>query len=112
MGKKWIYRLKTEDCAYVAQRLNIALEDRIRGGLCQIIIMRRRTTRNLSVSGPNWRQENKPKHHANKRRGGKPSGKLMFRQPAKRGSKERCKPGKENNSTDLWAQPARLCKGR
>ncbi|XP_070068145.1 uncharacterized protein [Drosophila takahashii] len=28
MGKKWIYRLKTEDFAYVAERLNIALEGR------------------------------------------------------------------------------------
>jgi len=26
MGKKWIYRLKKEDSAYVAQRLNMALE--------------------------------------------------------------------------------------
>ncbi|KAH8349458.1 hypothetical protein KR084_005219, partial [Drosophila pseudotakahashii] len=28
MGKKWIYRLKTEDFAYVAEMLNIALEGR------------------------------------------------------------------------------------
>jgi len=29
MGKKWIYRLKKEDFAHVAQMLNVALEDRL-----------------------------------------------------------------------------------
>jgi len=29
MGKKWIYRLKKEDLAHVAQRLNVALESRL-----------------------------------------------------------------------------------
>jgi len=29
MGKKWIYRLKKEDFAHVAQRLNVALEGRL-----------------------------------------------------------------------------------
>jgi len=29
MGKKWIYRLKKEDFAHVAQRLNVALESRL-----------------------------------------------------------------------------------
>jgi len=29
MGKKWIYRLKKEDFANVAQRLNVALEGRL-----------------------------------------------------------------------------------
>jgi len=29
MGKKWIHRLKKEDFAHVAQRLNVALEGRL-----------------------------------------------------------------------------------
>jgi len=29
MGMKWIYRLKKEDFAHVAQRLNVALEGRL-----------------------------------------------------------------------------------
>jgi len=29
MGKKWIYRLKKEDFAHVAQKLNVALEGRL-----------------------------------------------------------------------------------
>jgi len=29
MGKKWMYRLKKEDLAHVAQRLNVALEGRL-----------------------------------------------------------------------------------
>jgi len=29
MGKKWIYRLKKEDFAHVAQRINVALEGRL-----------------------------------------------------------------------------------
>jgi len=29
MGRKWIYRLKKEDFAHVAQSLNIALDDRL-----------------------------------------------------------------------------------
>jgi len=69
MGKKWIYRLKKEDFANDAQRLNVTVDGRLED------MRKALSRRHLGRTGSDIPRQSRPKHHVNERRRGQPSGK-------------------------------------
>jgi len=110
MGKKWIYRLKKEDFANVAQRLNVTLDGRLedmRKALSEYYSETDNDTQLVDI----WDELEATYHDK-----GGPNITLTNAEgdnlAYKRGKQEGIKPRQENNSADLETQSVRLCKDR
>jgi len=71
MGKKiWIYRLRKEDFAHVAKRLNVALESRLdemTKALSKYYSETEKDPQLVDRAGSNIPRQSRPKHYVNER---------------------------------------------